>query len=121
MIESYKRFWENILDFSGTSDRPDYWWPTIINWILGIVIINIIQSITGHSVNYGGNFLGMSINVVSFIVTAIVWIATLSLQFRRLHDSDHSAGWILIQLIPLIGTIWFVILMLLPTRRNRWS
>ncbi|MDN6419429.1 MAG: DUF805 domain-containing protein, partial [Lactiplantibacillus plantarum] len=51
----------------------------------------------------------------------IVWLGTLSLKFRRLHDSDHTAWWILIDLVPIIGTIWFFILMVLPSRSNRWQ
>lgn len=45
----------------------------------------------------------------------------LSLRFRRLHDSNHSAWWILIMIIPIIGDIWFVILMLLPSKANNYD
>ncbi|WP_239326023.1 DUF805 domain-containing protein [Snodgrassella gandavensis] len=86
MIESYRRFWRNILNFSGTSNRADCWWPIVINNILGLVLI-----------------------------------ATLSLLFRRLHDTNRSAWWILIFLIPLIGQIWLIILTLLPSRPNRFQ
>lgn len=55
------------------------------------------------------------------IVVFIVWIATLSVKMRRLHDTDRSGWWVLIEFIPLIGTIWFYILMLLPTKTNRWA
>lgn len=121
MIESYKRFWTNLGNFSGTSDRPDYWWTVLVNFILGVIIAVIIQMATGHPLSeiYSwGNIASISIYQV---IVFIIWFATLSLKVRRLHDSNHSGWWILLYLIPLIGAIWFFILMLLPTRPNRWS
>lgn len=122
MTSSYKKFWSNLLNFSGTSGRADYWWPVIINYILGAILASGIQAMLGHPYNvhiytlpdFGANFVA---NTIFFIV----WLGTLSLKFRRLHDSNHSAWWILIDLIPIIGTIWFFILMILPTKRNRYS
>ena len=51
MIESYRRFWHNILNFSGTSNRADYWWPMIINYVLGIVLTYVVQKMLGHPIN----------------------------------------------------------------------
>ncbi|WP_268913000.1 DUF805 domain-containing protein [Lentilactobacillus sp. SPB1-3] len=121
MVNSYKRFWENILNFSGTSGRADYWWPVIINYVLGGLIIAIINTLLGHPINDIYNLNDLSVNTVARIVSLIVWIGTISVKIRRLHDSDHVGWWILIDLIPLIGTIWFFVLMVLPTRRNRWE
>lgn len=42
MISSYKKFWNNTFDFSGTANKPDYWWPIIINYILSGYIANAI-------------------------------------------------------------------------------
>ena len=50
MIKSYKKFWQNILNFSGTANRSEYWWPVIINWILAFVLMNLVESLLGHSI-----------------------------------------------------------------------
>ncbi|GAY72893.1 DUF805 domain-containing protein [Lentilactobacillus kosonis] len=121
MIDSYKKFWGNITNFSGTADRPDYWWPIIINYILGGIIIAIIQSATGHPIDVTYNVSDLNIGIASRIVAAIVWLGVWSLKVRRLHDTDRSGWWILISIIPIIGTIWFFVLMVLPSKRNRWS
>lgn len=120
MVNSYKKFWNNILNFSGISNRPDYWWPIVINYILGGLIISIIQYLTGHSIDDIYNIQDLTANVTVQIVTFIVWIGTLSLKVRRLHDTDRSGWWVLIDLIPIIGTIWFFILMVLPSKDSRW-
>lgn len=121
MIKSYKRFWANIFDFSGVSGRADYWWPVIINSILGAIIIAIIQSSTGHSIDDIYNFGDLTVAWGRNLVLVLVWIATLSVKFRRLHDTNRSGWWILIDLVPIIGTIWFFILMVLPSKPSRWN
>lgn len=121
MVELYKKFWHNITNFSGTANRPDYWWPVIINYILGVIIIAIIQSITGHPIEDIYNLSDLNINLASKIIAFIVWLGMWTLKVRRLHDTDRSGWWILIEIIPLIGTIWFFILMILPSKENRWS
>lgn len=121
MIKSYKIFWQNITNFSGTASRPNYWWALIINYLLGGIIIGIIQSILGHPIDDIYNWRDLNISIASEVIAFIVWLGTLSLKFRRLHDSDHTAWWILIELVPVIGTIWFFILTVLPTKQNRWQ
>lgn len=121
MIESYKRFWQNIFNFSGTANRRDYWWPIIINHVLGFLIICALQRFLGHSINDIYTWGDWTVNFLVMVVTFCVWLATLSLQFRRLHDTNRSAWWILILLIPIIGEIWFFILMVLPGKPNRYG
>ena len=121
MASAYRKFWDNLLNFSGTATRSEYWWPVIINYILGGIIIAIIQMIMGHPIEDIYNCSDLSVNTMSKLIALIVWLGTLSLKFRRLHDSDHTAWWILIDLVPIIGTIWFFILMVLPSRSNRWQ
>ncbi|GAK30694.1 putative membrane protein [Weissella oryzae SG25] len=122
MIESYKKFWVNIFDFSGVSGRADYWWPVIINYILGLII----------GVSFGGaagilpdtssvRLAGAGSVGILYIISIIIWIATLSVKFRRLHDTNRSGFWILINFVPVIGNIWFIILMLLPSKQSRWN
>jgi uncharacterized membrane protein YhaH (DUF805 family) len=122
MINSYKKFWSNLLDFSSTSSRSDYWRPIIINYILAVIIAAIIQAVTGHPLGQDiYNIKDLAANLTVNIINAIVWIGTLSLRVRRLHDTDRSGWWVLIDLIPVIGTIWFFILMILPSKRSRWN
>ncbi|QJQ52402.1 hypothetical protein ADP71_40730 [Vitreoscilla sp. C1] len=40
-----------------------------------------------------------------------VFLPQLAVSVRRLHDINKSGWWILIGLIPLVGGIWFIILM----------
>lgn len=121
MIESYKRFWTRLGDFSGTSSRSDYWWAILINYIIGVLIAAIIQAMTGHSMttlmSQGNLFFDTTFDVIGLIL----WFGTLSLRIRRLHDSNHSGWWVLISWIPIIGQIWFFVFMVWPSEPSRWS
>lgn len=121
MIESYRKFWENVFNFSDTSNRAEYWWPAIINSILGAIIIYFYTALVGHPIDSIYNFSELTFMTGRNLVMFIVWIANFAVSVRRLHDTDRSGWWILIQFVPLVGSIWFFILMVLPGKSNRWG
>ena len=122
MIVSYKKFWHQLFVINDTASRADYWWPVIINYVIGVVVIAAIQSATGHSIEDIYTFGDFAIVSARNIGLLIVEIAGLTVSIRRLHDTNRSGWWWLLKLIPLVGTIWFFILMVLPSKsRTRWS
>ena len=121
MINSYKRFWNNIFDFSGVANRPDYWWPVLVNAILGAILTIIVQLILGHPIDDIYNFTDLSFATSKNIILFLVWLANLSVSIRRLHDTNRSGWWYLISFVPLVGTIWFFILTVLPSKNSRWN
>lgn len=119
MISSYIRFWKKMFSFSTTSSRSDYWWPIIINYLIMGTIISAIEQKHIENIH---NFNFFTLSNVSQIILALVWIATISVKIRRLHDSDHTGWWLLINIVPIIGNIWFFILMVFPSKNsNRWT
>lgn len=121
MINTYKKFWKNIFNFSGVASLGEYWIPVIINVILGVILTAILQMILGHSIEDIYTWGDWSAKTGSLIISFIVWLATLSLSFRRLHDTSRSGWWILVNIIPFIGQLWFIILMLWPSRSNNYQ
>ena len=65
----------------------------------------IIAVILGVFENIFGLVLNDEIGVLTGLLGLILIIPSLSVLFRRLHDTGRSAWWILIGLIPLIGAI----------------
>jgi uncharacterized membrane protein YhaH (DUF805 family) len=79
--------------FTGRAGRREYW-MFVLAYILAAIAAMIVGRIAlGAS---GGQFL------YTLVVLAAL-IPSLALGFRRLHDIDKSAWWLLIGLIPLIG------------------
>ena len=47
------------------------------------------------------------------VIFNIAWIIPrLAVTVRRLHDTDHSGWWILVNFIPILGTIVFLLFLL---------
>jgi uncharacterized membrane protein YhaH (DUF805 family) len=49
--------------------------------------------------------------VLSTLASLVLLLPGLSVLVRRLHDTDRSAWWILIPFVPLIGSIWLIVLL----------
>ncbi len=82
-------------EFNGRATRPEYWYFVLINTIITIILVAIGNGI-------GNNFLDM-------IYSLIVFIPTLAVTARRLHDTGKSGWWQLILLIPILGLIILII------------
>jgi uncharacterized membrane protein YhaH (DUF805 family) len=87
----------NYVNFSDRASRSEYWF-WILFYFICLVVAIIIDSV-----------------LRTRVLTAVVWLGivlpTLALSVRRLHDLDRSGWWLLLALIPLIGSIvlliWF--------------
>lgn len=69
----------------------------LINGIISTVI-SVIQTM-----------MGMEIPWVSFIYLLATLLPNLAVSIRRLHDTDRSGFWVLLNLIPVIGWIVLII------------
>jgi uncharacterized membrane protein YhaH (DUF805 family) len=84
--------------FSGRSRRAEYWYFVLFN-IIVLIVLELIDALLGTY-----NFV-QGVGLLSGIYSLAVIIPSLAVTVRRLHDIDRTGWWILINLIPLIGTI----------------
>jgi uncharacterized membrane protein YhaH (DUF805 family) len=68
----------------------------------------LFASIIGVVLNLIDNAIGWGI-ILSAIWSLVILLPVLGLYFRRLHDTDRSAWWLLLMLIPFIGTIVLIV------------
>ena len=92
--------------FHGRSRRAEYWYFVLFNLIVAIVLAGI-DSLLGTFSS------AQNIGLLSGIYSLAVLIPTLAVTIRRLHDIDRSGWWILINLVPLIGTIVLLVFALM--------
>jgi uncharacterized membrane protein YhaH (DUF805 family) len=87
----------NYVNFSTRAARSEYWFWTLFA-VLATGVTLIIDNATGVPVTYP--LFGLA-----------VFLPGLGVSVRRLHDTDRSGWWLLLILIPLVGTIvlliWF--------------
>lgn len=95
-MNEFISFFTNILNFSGKASRKEF--------IIPLVVILILSWILGGLV--GG--------VIGTILAVIVFISSISISVRRLHDCCHSGLWVLLYLIPIVNIILLIYLCVKP-------
>jgi uncharacterized membrane protein YhaH (DUF805 family) len=85
--------------FSGRARRPEYWYWVLFSFLLGILLV-IIDLIV-----FGGSSL------FSTLVSLALFLPSLAVAIRRLHDIDRVGWWILIALVPLVGSIILIVML----------
>lgn len=98
-MEYYLDAWRKYAMFSGRATRSEYWYFCLFNLLVYLTIIAVIS------------LAESSFRIIVFLYFAAVFIPALSVSVRRLHDIGKSGWMFFIQFIPLIGDIWFFILM----------
>ena len=92
--------------FSGRARRSEYWYFVLFNSLIGIFVafIDMQLAINGVTKNLKTDD-GGSVQILSSIYSLALFLPSLAVTIRRLHDIGKSAWWILISLVPIIGTI----------------
>lgn len=116
-MNAYKEFWTKMFKWDATATRRQYWIPIIINFIIAL-IIELLLGAPARAFTASNPFEVFATDTSIWVISLIFWIANFTIRARRLHDTGRSNWWILIEVIPLIGGIWFLVLMLLPSKLN---
>ena len=95
---------DNYANFQGRARRQEYWMFTLFNAIFIFALIII----SGMLVEATDSPALMSL----YLIYAIgVFIPSLAVAVRRLHDTGKSGWYYFISFIPLIGGIWLIVLL----------
>ncbi|MFC5451903.1 DUF805 domain-containing protein [Paenibacillus aestuarii] len=104
-MEWYVKAWKNYAVFQGRARRKEYWMFFLFNLIISIVL-SIVESLIGLN------------SVLTGLYSLAVLLPSLGIGVRRLHDSGRSGWWLLISLIPLIGTIILIVFLCQDSEPN---
>ncbi|MFF4101794.1 DUF805 domain-containing protein [Streptomyces sp. NPDC001903] len=84
--------------FSGRARRQEYWMFFLFNMAAAIILAIVDGALGTYPLLYG-------------IYALAVFLPSLAVAIRRLHDTGKSGWWLFIALVPLIGGIWLIVLM----------
>jgi uncharacterized membrane protein YhaH (DUF805 family) len=99
LVGYWKRVvFENYANFAGRARRSEYWWFTLANLIVWIVLVVLSAAVRVFS-------------VLELVYLVALIVPSLAVTFRRLHDTDKSGWWILIGLVPFVGGIILLVFM----------
>lgn len=93
-VEAIKLYFSNYVNFSGRSRRSEYWYVVLFN-----VVVMLILSVLPKSLAFIGTIWSLG-----------TLLPSIALFIRRLHDIGKSGWWILLNLIPVVGSIWLLVL-----------
>ena len=94
--------------FSGRARRKEYWFFALFNVI-------IIIALTLIDVSAGLYDVVADIGLLSGLYSLAVFVPSIAVSVRRLHDTDRTGWWLLIAFIPLIGAIVLLVFVLLDS------
>ena len=125
-ISAVKTVFKKYAVFKGRATRSEYWWfwlfSTIVGLLLGAAIVaDLVRSIRSGAIDMADEAAVLQavylspFTIVLLIFGIVVFIPTLAVEVRRLHDIGRSGYWllayylitILLGLIPniLINTV----------------
>lgn len=105
-VQAIKSAFNNYVNFKGRATRSEYWWFALFQFLV-LIIPNILSTSETSSGQFG------LWSILHLLIALALFLPSLGLTFRRLHDTNRSAWWLLIAFIPIIGGIlllvWFIL------------
>jgi len=92
---------EHYVDFQGRARRAQYWYYMLV-YVVIFIVLAIIQQVIGMR------------GLLTGLLGLALLLPSLGLAFRRIHDTDRSAWWLLIGLIPIIGALVLIYFFIQP-------
>ena len=90
--------WRHFLfSFEGRIRRADYW----KRWMLPVFIVLLILGIIDVALE--------TENALSILASLALFYPGLAVNAKRCHDRGRSGWFLLINLLPLIGVIWYFV------------
>jgi uncharacterized membrane protein YhaH (DUF805 family) len=85
----------NCVNFSGRATRSEYWYFALF-WVIGQFVFQVVDFEIGLRLTRG-------------LFALIMFLPSLAVSIRRLHDLDRSGWWMFLMLVPVLGFIVFLI------------
>lgn len=113
--EAIKKVFKNYANFNGRARRSEYWYWYLFTLLVSLVLNGVGQGViymVNHMELYTGSASSVISNGLAYAWEIAIFIPSLALQVRRLHDINKSGWYILVSLIPIVGWIIMLVWML---------
>lgn len=114
--EAIKRGFIRYTTWKGRAPRSEYWF-----WVLFYAILYVAAITLDAAILIGSS--GFGFGIFTSILVIALFLPNLAVFVRRLHDTNKSAHFLWLILVPLGGAIALFIFTLLPTQpgTNRYG
>ena len=100
LLNNYFAVLKKYMVFTGRSSRKEFWFFVLVNVVVGIVF-NILTKIP---------ILKILFWIAYFLFGLAIFIPSIMVGIRRLHDTNKTGWLILLCLVPIVGAIVFLVL-----------
>lgn len=90
-IDHYKNAWKKSVDFSGRSQRAEYWYFLLFNLLIAFCL-GLLEGLLGIAPD-------IEESVLATIFQFIVLIPSIAVGVRRMHDIGNSGWWLLLPVV----------------------
>ena len=90
--------------FSGRAPRSEYWWWSLALFIFFVVLAVIDGALIAPMLGFE-RFEPSAGQPLSLLASLTIILPCIAVTIRRLHDTDRTGWWLLIGLIPLVGSL----------------
>ena len=105
IIGNYKNVLTNkYADFKGRANRSEFWLFALVNVAISIVYQILVSVLAGSTA------ATLIVSIIFGVIALAILVPGLALSVRRMHDIGKGGGWIFISFVPIIGSIWFLVL-----------
>lgn len=96
-------------DFKGRARRKEFWMFSLFSVLIGCVF-QLLDYMLGIQFTNLGSTYGADYGPLYSIYALIVFIPSLAVSVRRLHDLNKSGWYLLLWFFIFIGWIWLLVL-----------
>ena len=96
--EAIQSLFLRYVDFKGRSSRAEYWYVVLASYLIGIAFGILIKATNS----------GIFATIEGFY-SFLIFIPSLAIWVRRLHDTGRSGWFVFIMLIPIVGWILMLV------------
>ena len=102
---------QNYANFNGRAMRSEYWWWVLATLILFIALAVVDGALFAPMMGFEA-FSEDAGQPLSFLASLALLLPNLAVSVRRLHDTDRSGWWLLLAIIPIIGSLVLLFFMI---------
>jgi uncharacterized membrane protein YhaH (DUF805 family) len=101
--------------FQGRAPRSEFWWWALFQFLLGVAVDIVFPPDTSWMAQHYNSAAGVTVqsmghhgSAIGALVSLALFLPSLAVAVRRLHDIGKSGWWLLISFIPVVG--WIILL-----------
>ncbi len=114
-LAATRSVFRNYATMSGRASRSEYWWWALVQ---GLVVVTLFAIVASDPDASAPSMSALIAGVALGIFALATFVPNITVMVRRLHDTGRSGAWYFITFVPVIGGIWFLILMLIGSEQQ---